>query len=82
MTLDVDLLRRLSIQQAKIVAVIKNANGGVVSSREIINRMYEDDPDGGPERPLDVLHKQIHCIRRELGDVIENVRRHGYRWKS
>lgn len=56
--------------------------GRCVSLNEIIDMLYGNDPDGGPNNASNVIYTQMISLRRKfevVGIEIENVHGRGYR---
>lgn len=73
-------LVRLTPSQFRIASCIVAARGKTVSADAIMEALYGDDPDGGPEeKTIDVHLCKIRKALPALGIAIETVWGRGYR---
>ncbi len=56
----------LSSQQRAIVEVLVGAYPRTVSMEKLVDALWGDDPNGGPDNPRRVVHAQVCHIRRIL----------------
>lgn len=75
-------LALLTPQQRRIVEIISERPGRLVTTDKIIAKLYSDDVDGGPMLPKSVIFKQLHLIRKHYPNLIERYGNSGYRLKS
>ena len=75
----------LSPMETRILEAVWDGKGRSVQTERIFDRMYEDDPDGGPPpaRMYATFKEKLSLLRKKLigsGVGVENVgRREGYR---
>ena len=66
--------------ELKIIKALPRA--GVIATEDLIDRVYGDDPDGGPEWANHAIYNNLSRIRkklRPLGYDIAKTNGHGYR---
>lgn len=56
----------LTPNQQKIVDILARAYPRRLHTETLINTLYEDDPNGGPETAIQVVRVQIFHIRKKL----------------
>ena len=75
----------LTPMETRILEAVWNGKGRPVQTEKIFDRMYEDDPDGGPSpaRMYATFKEKLSLLKKKLngsGVTVENVgRREGYR---
>lgn len=58
---------------------LRQAEGGIVSYRELVTYLWQDDPTGGPLNSLTMIHNYVMRLRR-IGYPIQTVWGHGLRF--
>lgn len=59
-----DKLERLTRQQRKLLSVLTSRRGYIVSRDTIIDQLYADREDGGPDNPGNVISVVVASLRR------------------
>lgn len=57
---------RLPTQAVMITAMLLRSAGSMVSMEAILDRLYGDDRDGGPDAPIEVARNRITTLRRAI----------------
>lgn len=84
MTLNSDTMFEVfTPQQVRIIRALQNESEPV-STLRIAERIYREDPNGGVENFLNVVHSQISRINSRSKDIfgkplIKSIRKHGYK---
>lgn len=79
-----DLYTLLTPKQVSIVEILARRGGNVpVPGPRIVDHVYVDDPNGGPDDALSVLRSQISKLNsrweREFGyRLVRSIGHHGY----
>lgn len=67
----------LSPHEQKIYEALRNAHGEIVPKSALIDAMYGDREDGGPDSAETVMRICVSSLRRKLGTPIQSCT--GYR---
>lgn len=70
----------LSLGGHERVIAWRLVEGRVISLDEIIDALWSDDPDGGPEYARKIVDLSIMKLRRKLASYISNECRWGWGW--
>jgi hypothetical protein len=63
--------------QRKLFALIEAAGTEGIRARDLFERAYDDDPDGGPLTGTSVIAIMVRHINRRVQPVGLVIRRHG-----
>ncbi|CDZ43063.1 Hypothetical protein NGAL_HAMBI1146_58360 [Neorhizobium galegae bv. officinalis] len=66
----------------RVLAALLAAKGAFLTTENLADQVYWDDPDGGPEGAIENIHSYVHKLRKIVSDrgvIIESSRFEGYR---
>ena len=61
-------------QQIKLFLRVHRAGQHGISAGDLVNYMYDDDPNGGPVDPKNVLSARISILNRRLKSIGKMIR--------
>lgn len=69
-----------AVISSRIINLLRQAAGGIVTHREMYEALWGDDPDGGPDDPSVNVQVAISRLRRR-GFPIKTHHTHGYSYR-
>lgn len=72
------LVLGLTFGERAILAIVNAAGQHGISTTDLFDRLYADDPSGGPDSWLNVVHVRIHVLNKKLKAARKEIRSTGH----
>ena len=67
-------------RRGRVIAALRAARGQVVATRNLVELLYADDPNGGPVTARECVHNMMHLLRKRGFPIRGHGGRGGYWW--